>query len=242
MTDEIRELNGIKYLTPNRRCVKRVERIHIKDELGMRWLHTQSEGDILLDVGGNVGMYALPAAFKHKLRVYAFEPEHRNYSLLCRNIILNGLQDQITAYCLAVSDKMDFNELYINGIEDGTSCHSFGEELDYNLNPTKSAAKQGCMSITIDQFMENRSVEKDIHLKIDVDGFDYKVILGAEKTLQNPKTKSVIMEINTNLEKHRNVFGIMENHGFEMVESCVRSEGNFVGVGNHVFIRSHIRP
>lgn len=58
-------------------------------------------GDRWLDLGGNIGTFAvLAAAAGGTVRTY--EPEPENYDLLCRNIALNGLTDRIEARNVAV--------------------------------------------------------------------------------------------------------------------------------------------
>jgi FkbM family methyltransferase len=236
-------LDGVKYLVPNALCQWRVETIHKKDRIGMEWMSTFNKDDILIDVGANVGMYALPAAVKYGVRVFAFEPESQNYALLCKNIYLNDISDLIIAYCLAISDnseRINLNQLYLSNLKLGTSCHSFGEEVDFHLKPRASTFKQGCVSVSIDQFIANSDIKilnSPAHIKIDVDGFDYKVILGAMETLKNPNTRSVNIELNTHLDEHNEVFSIMKNFGFKMVSSEPRKKGKFEGIGNHIFVR-----
>jgi FkbM family methyltransferase len=58
-------------------------------------------GDRWLDLGGNIGTFAvLAASVGGEVRTY--EPEPENYALLQRNIARNGFGDRITAYQAAV--------------------------------------------------------------------------------------------------------------------------------------------
>ena len=79
------------------------------------------------------------------------------------------------------------------------------------------------------------------HIKIDVDGIEPKVIAGAKKTLTDSQVRSVLIEINTNLETHWGMVDFMIDAGFnysqEQVEKAQRKEGAFKGVGNYVFRR-----
>jgi len=58
------------------------------------------EGDIFLDVGAHVGIYAVKLARKVS-KVIALEPEPQNYGFLYRNILVNGLGDKIIALPVA---------------------------------------------------------------------------------------------------------------------------------------------
>ena len=79
------------------------------------------------------------------------------------------------------------------------------------------------------------------HIKIDVDGLEHKVLAGGRKVLADRRLKSVLVEINTNLDLHRKIIADMRALGFdysqEQVARSLRSEGAFTGVGNHVFTR-----
>ena len=58
----------------------------------VHWLErVVSPGEVLYDVGANVGTYSLVAAISHdrEVRVFAFEPSFVTYAALCRNILEN---------------------------------------------------------------------------------------------------------------------------------------------------------
>ena len=79
------------------------------------------------------------------------------------------------------------------------------------------------------------------HIKIDVDGFEHKVVAGARSTLANPAVRSVLIETNQNLADHMemvrelNDMGLM--HDRAQVQRAERKEGTFKGVAEHVFRR-----
>ena len=70
---------------------------------------------------------------------------------------------------------------------------------------------------------------------------EHRVINGSRNTLRNSQVKSVLIEINTNLEIHRRIISDMTALGFQysekQVAAALRSEGAFAGVGNHIFYR-----
>jgi hypothetical protein len=78
-------------------------------------------------------------------------------------------------------------------------------------------------------------------IKIDVDGIEHKVLAGAHETLRNPILKSVLVELNTNLDSHRRIIDDMSALGFSLsndqVNAAIRNKGRFKGVGNHIFRR-----
>jgi len=130
---------------------------------------------IVLDVGANIGATALP--FSQKVStVYAFEPSQANFSRLKYHIESNrinniipvntGLGDKTAQLQLQVVDPSNpgMNRIRVNGHE-LQNC----ETIDI---------------ITIDDFIEQNNIQKVDAIKIDVEGFELKVILGAQQTLQ----------------------------------------------------------
>src|SRR5690349_18823938 len=93
---------GVKvlYATPTVFTKWRVDSLFEKEPVTIEWIAGFAPDDVFVDVGANVGMYSIWAAKTRKTRVFAFEPEAQNYSLLNRNIVLNDLSDRVRAYCL----------------------------------------------------------------------------------------------------------------------------------------------
>jgi FkbM family methyltransferase len=52
------------------------------------------DGDVFLDIGGNLGLLAIYLAKKHPfLKIYSFEADPRNFEIYQKHIDLNGLKD-----------------------------------------------------------------------------------------------------------------------------------------------------
>lgn len=231
----------VTYCTPNSVTKWRVQTFFTKEPDTIAWINGFMPEDVLLDIGANVGMYTIWAAKVRRVRVYAFEPEAQNFALLNRNITANALGDRVIAYCAALSDENRFSLLHLSGLWVGGSCHTFGENLDPNLRERKPVFAQGCVSTTLDALVAGGVVPFPTHIKIDVDGIEHKVLAGCRGTLQDTRVKSILVEINTNLAEHRQIVDDLIGLGFsysqDQVESALRKEGAFKGVGNYVFHR-----
>jgi FkbM family methyltransferase len=229
---------GICFLTPNTHCAWRVDTLTSKEPDTYEWIRRMPNDAVLFDVGANMGQYSLLAA-KRGITVHAFEPEGQNFALMCRNFGLNyRLPGKLNAWPLALGDMpYQVDRLYVTQLIAGGSCNTFGESVDYHLRPKEFKFVQGCMGTRIDDMTYLTGMPS--HIKIDVDGFEHKVIAGAVKTL--PNVKSVLIELNTALPDHQNLFAVMAEFGFKpdmaTADKARRTEGPFKGVGNVIFFR-----
>jgi FkbM family methyltransferase len=231
----------LRYALPGKTPLWRVQTLFTKEPSTIEWLEAIEPGAVLLDVGANVGMYTVFAAVMRDAQVFAFEPESQNYALLCRNLVINNLSDRVTAFCCALSDEAKFSTIHLSDFTIGGSCHSFDASVDFKLEQRKSPFVQGCFSARVDQLVADGLLPVPNHIKIDVDGFEHKVIAGAAETLRHPEVRSLIIEINPHLAAHRQIIDDLVRLGFHFnpaqVAHAARTEGAFTGVGEYVFRR-----
>jgi len=237
------EFEGTKltFATPTVFTRWRVESIFTKEPWTIEWLNELTPQDMLLDIGANVGMYTVWAAAIRRCHVIAIEPESSNYSILNKNILQNNLDKLVQAYSIGLSNLNEFCMLNMQDLRVGGSNHAAGEPLNFNLKPMSTKFQQGCVVFKLDDLIEKKYIPVPSRIKIDVDGFEHKVISGANKTLQNSKVKSLLIEINTNLDEHKKMVQVLESFGFkfssEQVARAIRKSGNFEGLAEYVFRR-----
>jgi FkbM family methyltransferase len=231
----------VVYATPNVFTKWRVDSLFTKEPDTIEWIGGFQSGEVFVDIGANVGMYTIWAAKTRGVRTFSFEPESQNYALLYRNIVMNGLCDNVVAYCLALSDTASYSLLHLSQFQLGGSCHSFGEKIDHRLEHRDTKLSQGCVSTTLDALVAAGVLPVPHHIKIDVDGLEHKVLAGCRGVLADRRLQSVLVEINTNLEQHRQIITDMQALGFSFSEQqaalAQRTAGAFKGVGNYVFRR-----
>jgi FkbM family methyltransferase len=92
-------------------CRNEMETRLILDEILVDKLYFQegvsiSFGDIVLDVGANIGVFALCAA-KQGAQVYAYEPIPGTFELLQQNIHLYGLDSVVHPRNIGLSDRLE---------------------------------------------------------------------------------------------------------------------------------------
>ena len=169
----------------------RVQTLFEKEPMTIEWLHSFRPGEVLLDVGANVGMYSCYAAMVPGAKVFSFEPESQNYAALNRNIFINEAFKEIVAWCAALADKNSVSHLLLNNFGTGMSHHDYG----VTSRPRSSEPmRQGAVGFSLDQLLADGVIPPPDHIKIDVDGHEHLVVKGMRKFLEGDHLKTILVE------------------------------------------------
>jgi FkbM family methyltransferase len=154
-------------------------------------------GDVIYDIGANIGQYSLYAAkrLRGQCQVFALEPEALNFAKLNRNIVLNELTDCITAYCLAVADQTELGSLYVQTFAPGAALHAWGKPETQGEKAFTPQHRQGVMAVSLDDLTGRFGLPVPQHMKIDVDGLEDLIVAGAERTLRDPQLRTALIEV-----------------------------------------------
>jgi len=136
------------------------------------------QNKVIIDAGSNIGIFSIYAAKLGARRVYAFEPVTETYEQLRRTIELNKVTDAVVPINKALGDKNEIRDIEY-------SLTSIGAASLIYDNGVKSAHAQAVEITTIDDFMKDRGEVNFI--KIDVEGYEERVLLGALKTMRKYK-------------------------------------------------------
>jgi FkbM family methyltransferase len=161
-----------------------------KEPWTVQWLERNLRaGDVLYDVGANIGDYALIAcAIEPASHVVALEPAFANYDALCRNVLLNRMTDAITPLPLGLGEATRLASLACEMTDAGAATHA----LD---GGGKAAYRQPTLVYSLDDLVESFGLPAPTLVKIDVDGSERAVLEGAAATLSRPEARSVIVEV-----------------------------------------------
>jgi FkbM family methyltransferase len=120
-------------------------------------------------------------------KVYCFESDQNNYMRLESNIKLNQLDGITQINQCAVSDT----EGWLLFTEGG-----YGENY---ITKTKRQSAVKVQSVMLNNFVELRGIQQMAYMKIDVEGFELQVLIGADLLLKNKKVDIIQLEINQQL-------------------------------------------
>ena len=145
-------------------------------------------GMVFVDVGAHVGFFTLLAAREVGTtgKVYSFEPEPQNHSLLLKNLDFNGYSN-VVAMQQAVSNKSGTTELFLSALDTGS--HSIYSEAARGV--TGSVVVD---TTTLDSFLEEAGWPQIDLIKIDVEGAEISVLDGMSRFLESQHSVNLIME------------------------------------------------
>lgn len=171
------------------------------------------EGMTVIDVGANIGFHTLYFAslVGSKGKVIAFEPIPDNFESLIQNIKLNRF-DQIIPIPNALSNKNE--ELYIHITENlqNPGSHNLFEIGEKNASVV---CRKG------DDILAELKTEPVSFIKIDVEGYEYPVLQGLEKTIKRDKPV-IFFEYDRNYQlkttkNPQDLFLFLQDLGFKFI-------------------------
>ena len=193
------------------------------------------ENDVVFDVGANIGVFSLfVAALGRDSAVYAIEPEISNIARLRENILANGFQERIKPICAGVSDRVGITRLYLSSEEPGAAVHSISDsELEKTHLGYDVVGDAPVLSITLDYLSAELGVVPNL-IKVDTDGNEKKILLGAKSLLAYPRLRAIIIEMPEETEQARQCRLILSEAGF------VQSDYPYAQTLNEIWIRSKV--
>lgn len=190
----------------------------------LTWRKSLRPGDLFIDVGANIGSYAIWAA-EAGAEVTALEPAHDTFTLLQENVELNDYT--IKTICAAAGAKL------------GTARFTRGQDCVNRLDPNGTAETD---VLTIDSIIGNRTVAG---MKVDVEGFELEVLRGCEQALSEHRLRLIQLEWNaTSLQAvgtdRQPVADLLAQHNYSLYRA--ESDGSLtlltdLGFGADVFAR-----
>ena len=182
-----------------------------KEPFTVEWIESNVKaGEVFYDIGANVGVYSLVAAKKPggAARVFSFEAGYASVASLAANIVLNGVEADVTPMPVALSDRTAMNVFSLRDVEPGAARHALGAG-DPEDGP--AVFRQPVMMFRLDDLVEWLQLPTPHHIKLDVDGGELAVLEGASRTLRSPSLRSVLVEVSTALSGP--VTAELERHG-----------------------------
>lgn len=155
-----------------------------------------------LDIGAHSGTYGISLSKTFK-QIHCFEPQRMTYYSLCGSVALSGAKN-IFCHNFGLGSEKQKGKQQLKIISKdggGSSLHAISgvlatEEIEIHI-------------------LDNLNLENIGFIKIDVEGNEYDVILGAKKTLAKSGYPKIIFESNNHDIK---LFNLIEELGYEIIK------------------------
>lgn len=197
-------------------------------------LHFLRNEDLFVDIGANIGAYTILACSVIGARGIAFEPVPDTYERLVENIRLNQLDETVRCINKGVSSQQE--TIAFTG-DIGTKNHAlapgerYNDKITVTVTPLDTALQGSFPSL----------------IKIDVEGYEFRVLEGAQEVLSSPSLHVVIIELNRSGDRYdfdeSKILDLMFQYGFKTYSynpfdrTLTNLEGKNPGWRNTLFIR-----
>lgn len=155
---------------------------HGRDTLLRQLLARCAPGDTVVDVGANTGVYSLAAAaVDPSVQVVAFEANPDVCEQLRTNVRRNEFEERIEVFATGLGDESGVQSFYRSTYDE------LGSFAAANAGAWEARVRDEVEVpiARLDDLVDDGEVPPPDHLKVDVEGFGYDVLRGAEETLRH---------------------------------------------------------
>jgi FkbM family methyltransferase len=192
-------------------------------------------GKTVIDVGSHIGIFTLyfSKAVGETGKVISFEPNPETFAILCKNVEMNGLSN-VSPVNLGLGEKRD-TLLLVYGEHNG-AVGTMHKAIQEQLPNKYWGIKLKTCTVQVhplDEYILTNSLPDPDFVKIDVEGYEYNVLLGMQDTIRRCKP-SLYVEVHAPdqrqlLENVRRVVKLLSSHEYktrEMTSGRTITENN----------------
>jgi len=170
------------------------------------------QADFFFDVGSCWGIYSLRFSnIYNKLNILAFDPIKKNIDRLNNSIIKNNISN-IKTFHTAIGRNEGFVEL--GATEDYSP--------NFEINEIKAVIKEKSKLNFLDNMFEFKN--KFLAFKIDTEGFEYEVLVGAKKLLNN---NNCILQVEVKNKNLQNVVNFLNSLNYIQISDNINNKTDF---------------
>ena len=166
------------------------------------------EGDVVFDIGANVGVFSLYASLVKGTKIFSFEPHPENFKKLRNNILNNKIKNiEYLNYALGIDNEDRF---MIEGSIPG------GHKVSNNNSTTVDIGGGiRVQAVKLESIMDKLKVDKINFLKLDCEGAEGEIIKSLGVTgLKKIDKIAVEFHNNHSILNHSEIENILNASGF----------------------------
>lgn len=149
---------------------------------------------VAIDIGANLGIFTVALANLGYSHVHAFEPIPDTFKKLISNIERNNLMKQVHLNCSAIGKEEGLAEFKIF-----EKSPAINRMVAIQENQQTSMPKDSLISnvevVSLDEYCSDHNIDQIDFLKIDVEGMEPLVVVGAKDIFSQKRALMVLIEI-----------------------------------------------
>ncbi|MBL7910340.1 MAG: FkbM family methyltransferase [Bacteroidia bacterium] len=177
---------------------------------------------VVFDIGAHLGLMSIICAqlLQKKGKVYSFEPTPKTFEILKKVIKLNNASDVVIPINKAVAKENKIIDFYLS-VEDGSNSNSLVSKNHRERKPIQIQVT------SLDIFAKENNIKQIDLIKIDAEGSEYDVLLGAKNIISSFKPK-IILALHPPLIKNNghnieDIYEFLINHNY-----CIKLNGSVI--------------
>lgn len=206
-----------------------------------KWLQDLNINTIL-DIGANEGQFTkVITQILPGVQVYSFEPLKVAYEIFKSQFKGNN---KIEIFNFALGDEDKQSSIYKNEFSASSSVIAMTELLKEAFPFSRSVTEEKITIKRLDDFSYNLNLNKEILMKIDVQGFELNVLKGAENTLRDVKliiVETSFFELYQKQPLFKDVYNYLIRNGFNYfgsLEQIYDERDGKILQSDSIFLRS----
>lgn len=224
----------LKYYVKSRQELEKILFIDKEKDNLKTFIDTIARGDIIYDVGANIGLYTLPAAYKLEGtgQIIAFEPIPLWARRLKKNLSLNLIHN-VKVYVVGLSNESEDRIIRDKESEGTGMANVMPENKKYIFG---DLYKQRNIRLERgDDFIAKNKIPYPNIIKIDVEGAELDVLKGLEGIITEKECFAIFCEVHPKILKNavNEVFEFLESRSFKIQKITKRgSEYHIFAIKN----------
>ena len=181
----------------------------------------------IIDVGAHIGTFSILSALKYQdSKIISLEPNPHSYSILCKNIESNHIQNVIPVQA-AVNYKPGPTKLFLSN-----------ENWEHSITTDFGASHLEVQGITIAQIFDKYTIQSCDLLKMNCEGAEFNIVLHLpSKVLSKIKMMLILFheDLITQNVNRKTLISYLRQNGFLVRKSQMRKERGWIIARNKDF-------
>jgi FkbM family methyltransferase len=187
-----------------------------------------SQGDVVVDIGANYGVFSLYSQQFNPSKVFALEPIKKTFNCLSQNLKEFG----VTCINKAIANEDGFEVFALTDV----SGNNFSTKHSDGFHPSSMINQEIVQTISFNSLVENYNIEKINFLKVDCEGGEYDLFITIDKNYLQNNIEKIALEYHSNNIKNT-ILEILNNNNFTIEDTVGGSDIGLIYAYNKNFIK-----